>query len=217
MPSAAGEDLNLGEDGSLLDQGDSADGVNNPLKTGIRYADAVSTVSPTYAREIRDTPLGMGMEDTLRQRTDAVFGILNGVDYREWDPQRDPHLSAHFSPQDLRGKLINKGMLTATLGLKISTSQPLIGMVTRLAEQKGIDLLFDSVPPLLQARDFGLVVLGSGEPRYAGFFESLAQRFPGRVSYRSGFHVPLAHLIEPRCATFLMPARCAACVLSRMY
>jgi starch synthase len=217
MPSAAAADLNLGAAGSLLDQGDIAHGFINPLKTGIRHADAISTVSPTYAREIRDTPLGMGMQDALRQRADPVFGILNGVDYREWDPRHDPHLSAHFSPQDLRGKLINKEMLIATLGLKISTSQPLIGMVTRLTEQKGIDLLFDSVPALLQARDFGLAVLGSGDPRYAGFFESLMQRFPGRVSYRSGFDEPLAHLIEAGCDIFLMPSRYEPCGLNQMY
>ena len=216
MPSAAAADLNL-DLGALLDQGDFARGVINPLKTGIRYADAVSTVSPTYAREIRDTPLGMGMEDTLRQRADPVIGILNGVDYREWDPRGDPHLSAHFSPQDLRGKLINKEMLIATLDLKVSTAQPLIGMVTRLTEQKGIDLLFDSVPALLQARDFGLVVLGSGDRRYAEFFESLVQRFPDRVSYRSGFDEPLAHLIEAGCDIFLMPSRYEPCGLNQMY
>jgi starch synthase len=217
MPSAAAADLSLGAAASLLDQSDIAHGVINPLKTGIRYADAVSTVSPTYAREIRDTALGMGMQDTLRQRAEPVFGILNGVDYREWDPRHDPNLSAHFSPQDLRGKLINKEMLIATLGLKMTTSQPLIGMVTRLAEQKGIDLLFDSLPPLLQARDFGLAVLGSGESRYAGFFESLMQRFPSRVSYRSGFDEPLAHLIEAGCDMFLMPSRYEPCGLNQLY
>jgi starch synthase len=217
MSSAAAADLSLGESGSLLDRSDLAHGVINPLKTGIRYADAVSTVSPTYAREIRDTSLGMGMQDALRERADPVVGILNGVDYREWDPRHDPHLSAHFTPQDLRGKLINKEMLIATLELRMSTSQPLIGMVTRLAEQKGIDLLFDSVPQLLQARDFGLAVLGSGEQKYSGFFENLAQRFPNRVSYRSGFDEPLAHLIEAGCDIFLMPSRYEPCGLNQLY
>jgi starch synthase len=217
ISSAAAADLNLGASGFLLDQSDMGHGVINPLKTGIRYADAVSTVSPTYAREIRETSLGMGMQDALRERADPVVGILNGVDYREWDPRHDPHLTAHFTPQDLRGKLINKEMLIATLELKMSTSQPLIGMVTRLAEQKGIDLLFDSMPQLLQRRDFGLVVLGSGEARYAGFFESLARRFPGRMSYRSGFDEPLAHLIEAGCDIFLMPSRYEPCGLNQLY
>ena len=159
----------------------------------------------------------MGLQAALRERADRVTGILNGVDYQEWDPRYDPHLSAHFAPQDLRGKLINKEMLIATLQLKMSTTQPLIGMVTRLTEQKGIDLLFDSLPGLLQARDFGLAVLGSGDPKYAGFFASLAQRFPDRVSYRSGFDEPLAHLIEAGSDIFLMPSRYEPCGLNQMY
>jgi starch synthase len=217
ISSAAAPDLGLGADWSLLDQGDIARGVINPLKSGIRYADRVSTVSPTYAREICDTPLGMGMQSALREREDRVVGILNGVDYQEWDPLRDPHLSAHFGPQDLRGKLINKEMLLATLNLKMATSQPLIGMVTRLTEQKGIDLLFDSLPELLQSRSFGLAVLGSGEQKYAAFFQNLAQRFPDRVSYRSGFDEPLAHLIEAGSDIFLMPSRYEPCGLNQMY
>jgi starch synthase len=217
MSSAAAADLGLDSAWALLDQGDIGRGVINALKTGIKHADRVSTVSPTYAREICETPLGMGLEATLRERADRAVGILNGVDYQEWDPRHDPHLNAHFSPQDLRGKLINKEMLTATAGLKMPTSRPLIGMVTRLAEQKGIDLLMDALPDLLQARDFGLVVLGSGDPKYAAFFEGLAQRFADRVSYRSGFDEPLAHLIEAGSDIFLMPSRYEPCGLNQLY
>jgi starch synthase len=217
MASAAAPDLGLGAHWSLLDQGDIARSLINPLKTGIKYADRVSTVSPTYAREICDSTLGMGMQAALRERRDRVVGILNGVDYQEWDPRQDPHLSAHFSPEDLRGKLINKEMLLATLDLKMATSQPLIGMVTRLAEQKGIDLLFDALPELLQSRSFGLVVLGSGDEKYAAFFQSLAQRFADRVSYRSGFDEPLAHLIEAGSDMFLMPSLYEPCGLNQMY
>jgi starch synthase len=217
MSSAVAADLGLGAGWALLDQGDIARGVINPLKTGIKHAHAVSTVSPTYAREIRDGPLGMGLQLALRERADGVTGILNGVDYEEWDPRHDPHLSAHFSPQDLRGKLINKEMLIATAELKVPTSQPLIGMVTRLAEQKGIDLLMDSLPALLESRDFGLVVLGSGDAQYVAFFEGLAQRFAGRVSYRAGFDEPLAHLIEAGSDMFLMPSRYEPCGLNQMY
>jgi starch synthase len=126
-------------------------------------------------------------------------------------------LSAHFRPRDLRGKLINKEMLIATLELNLSTTQPLIGMVTRLVEQKGIDLLFDSLPALLQARDFGLALLGDGEPKYGAFFESLARRFPDRVAYRSGFDEPLAHLIEAGSDIFLMPSQYEPCGLNQMY
>jgi starch synthase len=217
ISSAAAPDLGLGAAWALLDQGDIARGVINPLKTGIKHAHSVSTVSPTYAREICETPLGMGLQVTLRERPDRVTGILNGVDYQEWDPRHDPHLNAHFSPQDLRGKLINKEMLTATVGLNMPTSQPLIGMVTRLTEQKGIDLLVDALPALLQVREFGLVVLGSGDGKYSAFFEQLAQRFADRVSYRTGFDEPLAHLIEAGSDIFLMPSRYEPCGLNQMY
>ena len=217
MPGNAAAYLGLGAASSMLDQSEIARGVINSLKTGIQHADSVSTVSPTYAREICDTPLGMGLQAAFRHRADRVTGILNGVDYQEWDPRNDPHLSAHFRPRDMRGKLINKEMLIATLELKLSTTQPLIGMVTRLAEQKGIDLLFDSLPALLQARDFGLAVLGSGDSKYGAFFESLAQRFPDRVSYRSGFDEPLAHLIEAGSDIFLMPSLYEPCGLNQLY
>ena len=217
MSSAAAPDLGIGAAWSLLDSGDMARGIINSLKTGIKHAHCVSTVSPTYAREICETPLGMGLQATLRERSDRVVGILNGVDYEEWDPRHDPHLSAHFAAQDLRGKLINKEMLIATANLKISTSQPLIGMVTRLSEQKGIDLLFDALPELLHARDFGLVVLGSGDEKYTDFFAGLAQRHADRVNFITRFDEPFAHLIEAGSDIFLMPSRYEPCGLNQMY
>ena len=217
MPSAALDDLGLGAAAARLDGGDLAHGIINPLKTGIIFADRVTTVSPTYAREICSAPLGMGMEAALRARTDPVAGILNGVDYRDWDPRHDPHLTAHFGPQDLRGKQTNKESLLAAAHLDPAATRPLIGMVTRLAEQKGIDLLFDALPALLYERDFGMVVLGSGDSRYVTFFEDLARRFPGRVSFRSGYDEALAHLIEAGSDMFLMPSRYEPCGLNQMY
>jgi starch synthase len=210
-------DIGLEGAWTKLDQADLARGVINPLKTGIKYADRVSTVSPTYAREICDTPLGMGLQATLRERHDRVVGILNGVDYREWDPRHDPHLQVHYGAADLRGKPINKQMLIDAIHLPMPPSLPLIGMVTRLTEQKGIDLLFEALPALLQSRDFGLVVLGSGDPRYVAFFEELARRFPNRVVYRKGFDNSLAHLIEAGSDIFLMPSRYEPCGLNQMY
>ena len=217
MPSAAVDDLGLGAAAARLDGGDLAHGIINPLKTGIIFADRVTTVSPTYAREICSAPLGMGMEAALRARPDPVAGILNGVDYRDWDPRHDPHLTAHFGPQDLRGKRTNKESLLAAAHLDPAATRPLIGMVTRLAEQKGIDLLFDALPSLLYERDFGLVVLGSGDSRYVTFFENLARRFPDRVSFRSGYDEALAHLIEAGSDMFLMPSRYEPCGLNQMY
>jgi starch synthase len=217
MPSAAAADLGLTDIEARLDPDDLAGGVINSLKTGIKFADLVTTVSPTYAREIREGPLGMGMQATLRARKDRVAGILNGVDYRNWDPRHDPHLKAHYGPQDLSGKRTNKELLIEAAGLEMVLPRPLIGMVTRLAEQKGIDLLFDALPSLLQAHDFGMVVLGSGDARYAAFFEELARRFPGRMAFRSGYDEPLAHLIEAGSDLFLMPSRYEPCGLNQLY
>jgi starch synthase len=159
----------------------------------------------------------MGLESALRARTDRVIGILNGVDYQEWDPRHDPHLSAHFGAQDLRGKALNKGLLIAATQLGMAPAVPLIGMVTRLTAQKGIDLLFDALPELLLARDFGLVVLGSGDSPYEIFFTELAQRFKGRVAYRAGYDESMAHLIEAGSDIFLMPSRYEPCGLNQMY
>jgi starch synthase len=159
----------------------------------------------------------MGMQETLKARHNGVIGILNGVDYREWDPRRDPHLTVHFDAADLHGKSINKERLLTSMGLRLEPHEPLIGMVTRLAEQKGIDLLFDALPALLGERDFGFLILGSGDDRYAAFFDDLTRRFAGRVAFRSGYDESLAHLIEAGSDMFLMPSRYEPCGLNQMY
>jgi starch synthase len=217
MPAAAAGDLGLGAFEDRLDARDRAAGIINSLKNGIKFADIVTTVSPTYAREICETPLGMGMQQTLRERRNGVLGILNGVDYNEWDPAHDRHLAAPFGPQDLRGKQVNKGLLLETCGLRPDLGKPLIGMVARLAEQKGIDLLMEALPPLLQERDFSFVILGSGDDRYVRFFTDLAKRFPGKAAFRSGHDEGLAHLIEAGSDMFLMPSRYEPCGLNQMY
>ena len=217
MPSAAAGDLGLEDVARFVDGEDLAHGVVNPLKTGIRFADLVTTVSPTYAREISEGPLGMGMQGALRARADQVVGILNGVDYGEWDPRQDPYLTAHYGPQELSGKRINKELLLAAFHLELAASRPLIGMVTRLAEQKGIDLLFEALPRALEERDFALTILGSGDRQYVAFFEDLARRFPGRVAFRAGYDESLAHLVEAGSDLFLMPSRYEPCGLNQMY
>jgi len=217
MPATAAADLGVAGYESWLDSADFAAGIINPLKNGIKLADVVTTVSPSYAREICDTPLGMGMQETLAARGNGVVGILNGVDYREWDPRHDPHLTVHFGPGHWQGKLANKESLLRSTGLAVEPRQPLIGMVTRLAEQKGIDLLFDALPALLKERDFGLVILGSGDARYVAFFDELSRRHPGRVAFRSGYDEAMAHLIEAGSDMFLMPSRYEPCGLNQMY
>jgi starch synthase len=217
MPATAIADLGLGSAESRLDAQDLAAGVINPLKTGIIFADAVTTVSPTYAREICEAPLGMGMEAALRARHEPIVGILNGVDYRQWDPRHDPNLTAHFDPRDLHGKLANKQRLLATTGLDIDVRTPLVSMITRLADQKGIDLLMDALPSALEDRDFGFLILGSGDDRYVRFFQELVRRFPARAAFHAGYDESLAHLIEAGSDMFLMPSRYEPCGLNQMY
>src|SRR5690606_3596366 len=124
----------------------------NFLKTGIVHADALTTVSPTYAAEIQGEELGMGLQHLLRARRDVLTGILNGVDYREWDPAHDPHIPCRYTRSDLRGKAVCKRALMQELGLEAAKGRPLAGMVTRLVAQKGIDLVRASVPRLLSER-----------------------------------------------------------------
>jgi starch synthase len=217
MAGSAAPDLGLGTAYALLDQDDLRQGFINPLKTGIKFADTVTTVSPTYAREICDGPLGMGMQEALRARVGGVAGILNGVDYADWDPRHDPHLTTHFSPQDLSGKAENKRRLLAAGGLDLPAGAPLMSVVSRLTDQKGFDLLFEVLPETLRRRDCGFIALGSGEARYVDFFERLAADFPGRVAFRSGYDEAFAHLIEAGSDIFLMPSRYEPCGLNQMY
>ncbi len=191
----------------------------NALRHGILYADAITTVSPTHAREICSDEYGMGLQDTLRTRAaqGAVSGILNGVDYDEWDPRRDRYLPLHYDPGRLEVKAQLKRQLLIRRGLTVPPVVPLAGVVSRLAMQKGIELMFDALPRLLDARALAVVVLGSGEPQYEQFFQRLEQRFGGRVSYERGYHDELAHWIEAASDMFLMPSRYEPCGLNQMY
>lgn len=200
-----------------LHQDDLKDGVINFLKTGILYAHLLTTVSPTYAREILGDDYGMGLNQLLRQRLPAVVGILNGVDYREWDPATDVHLPANYSPQDMSGKDICKEQLMQELGLDNLPSRPLIGIVSRLVGQKGFDLVQAVVPRMMTRRDFALVVLGSGEPRFESRFRWMQHHFAGRVCFYEGFNNKLAHWIEAGSDMFLMPSRYEPCGLNQMY
>jgi len=202
---------------SMLDAADYAAGNINLLKTGLAHADRITTVSPTYARELRTAEYGMGMETLLRRRTDAIVGILNGVDYDEWDPRRDPYLPQHYGANQLGVKAELKNEFTQRVQLGSGPRTALVGIVSRLATQKGFDLLFESLPLLLQAREFNLVVLGTGEARYENFFIGLQRRFPHRVHFERRYSDELAHWIEAASDLFLMPSRYEPCGLNQMY
>jgi len=198
------------------------------IKSGISFADAINTVSPTYAREILTSELGFGLDDVLRGRAAVLSGILNGVDYREWSPEADALIPARFSVDDLGGKAICKEHLLREFGLPVGGLQnqtalpddprcrPLIGIVSRFARMKGFDLVAEVVADIVEA-GANIVALGSGEPEYEELFRRMAADYPDHVGVRIGFDNRLAHLIEAGADIFLMPSRYEPCGLNQIY
>ena len=189
-------DLGLGDRVHMLYQDDLAEGRVNFLKLGVVYADLLTTVSPNYAKEVLEPEYGMGLQEVLKRRGDALVGILNGVDYAEWSPESDTFIPHNYDAKRIANKYKNKYQLMTELELDCGDDIPLFGMVSRLVGQKGIELVEQVMPEMLQNRRFALAVLGSGEPHYEQFFTWLQQRFPGRVNFFNGFNNRLAHLIE---------------------
>jgi len=189
------------------------------LKGGINFADTVTTVSPGYAREIRTPEYGEGLEGLLVHRQQVLTGILNGIDTDTWNPWTDPYLPAPFSAADLGGKRFAKRAVLTRYGLPddaTAMARPLIGMVSRLVGQKGLDLVWEG-RGALAAMDAAFVVLGSGERRYEEMWRDLAAAHPTRIGVRVGFDEGLAHLIEGGADLFLMPSRFEPCGLNQMY
>jgi starch synthase len=215
--AAAAADVGPGVSPDALHQADLAAGRVNPMRHGILYADAVTTVSPTYAQEIRTPEGGYGLDAELRARQDAVSGILNGVDYDDWNPATDRYLPFNYSRDDMGGKARNRESLLDLLRMPAAANVPLVGMVTRLTRQKGIDLLEQALPGLFQRHDFRFVALGSGEPQYERFMHGLQEKFPGRAVFYSGYSEELAHFIEAASDIFLMPSLYEPCGLNQMY
>ncbi len=186
------------------------------LKAGIFYADSVSTVSPSYAKEIQTAEFGFGLEGLLSQRGNEIKGILNGIETDEWNPKTDPHLIKNYSTKALAGKGQVKQALQEKLGLQIDASAPLLGVVSRLTHQKGLDML----PPISQQLiDAGcqLVVLGSGEAALESAFSLLAKAYPKQVSVTISYNETLSHQIMAGCDLFIMPSRFEPCGLNQMY
>lgn len=187
------------------------------MLTGLLYANAITTVSPSYAREVQRPEHGVGLDAFLRERASVLFGILNGIDEDEWNPGRDPKIPHAYSIDDLGGKELNKKALLAEARLPYVHEVPVMAIVSRLAWQKGFELCFEVLPRLLARRAVQLVVLGTGEPQYESFFRSLSHRFPKQVSYLDRFSEPAAHLFEAGADMFLMPSRYEPCGLNQMY
>jgi starch synthase len=220
QPAAAAGELLPAPDLGALHQEELRAGRINMLRHGVMYADAITAVSPTYAREITTPEYGLGLEDTLRARGTAVVGILNGVDYSIWDPRVDPYLPLHFNAAKLHLKAQLKLQLQQRLGLApLLPAQrvPLVGVVSRLVAQKGFELLRDCLPPLVAAGRLQLAVLGSGEAPLEEFFAVLARLHPQAVHFHRGYSEELAHWIEAGSDMFLMPSRYEPCGLNQMY
>jgi starch synthase len=214
FPPATLNDLGLGR--SLFHmEGLEFFGDVSLLKAGIVYSDAITTVSPTYAKEIQTPEHGFGFDGLLRSRAYKLTGILNGVDYREWDPRNDPHIAAPYSIDDLAGKAACKRALLAEMGLA-DENRPVIGIVSRFASQKGLDIFMDIAAEVAE-EDVTFAVLGSGESEIESAFLGFAQDRPDKFGVRIGYDNGLAHRIEAGADMFLMPSRYEPSGLSQMY
>ena len=185
------------------------------LKAGLQYADAITTVSPTYADEIRTAGLGMGLDGLLRSRGDAVHGIVNGIDLAEWDPGTDPRLAANFSVRSLGARAGNRRAVEKRFGLKRDKG-PIFAVISRLTWQKGVDLIVDAVDHII-ANGARLVVLGSGDSAFEGALLAAAARHRGRIGVVTGYDEALAHLIQAGADAILIPSRFEPCGLTQLY
>jgi starch synthase len=187
------------------------------MKGGLVFSDLITTVSPTYAREIQTPEAGMGLDGVLRARSASLYGILNGVDYREWSPERDGYLEGHYSADDLSGKAVNKAALQRDLRLPVRADLPVLGHVGRMVEQKGIDLLLEACAPFLGGGRMQLALVGSGEKRFEDAARALAAAHPQQCSVVISYNETLAHRIEAGSDAFLMPSRFEPCGMNQMY
>src|SRR5258707_10665139 len=188
----------------------------NFLKGALAYSDFVTTVSRKYSQEIQTAEFGFGLDGVLKERAQTVTGILNGVDYEEWNPETDKYIAVHYSANDLTGKRECKGDLLAAAGLNADANFPVIGIVSRFAAQKGFDLI-GQIVDRLALEDVLLIVLGSGDRLYEEMFLRLARRVPGKVSVRVAYDNALAHKIEAGADMFLMPSHYEPSGLSQLY
>ena len=199
-------------DTPLLEYGDCI----NLLKGGVETANRVTTVSPTYAQEILDPWFAYGLESILQERKWKLSGILNGIDTELYDPETDENIYANYTADDLSGKAANKLELQKRLNMEQKADAPLVGMVTRMVSQKGLDLVRDSLERLMQDTDMQFVILGSGEWDYENYFKNMQNKYPGRLCSCFGFIPELSHKIYAAADIFLMPSKSEPCGLAQM-
>lgn len=189
----------------------------NFMKSGLLYADAINTVSETYANEIRtDEKLGAGFKNIFAKRKDSLYGIVNGIDTKIWNPEIDKVIVKKYSIKNIEDKVKNKEELTRKFGFKFDESVPILGIVTRLFDSKGIDLITEIFPSLMKM-NIQFVVLGTGDKKYHTFFEKMAVKYPDKFACYLGFNDELAHIIEAGVDIYLMPSMYEPCGLNQMY
>ena len=188
----------------------------NFLKTAILTSDIINTVSETYVKELLTEDFGAGMEFFLKKREKDFYGILNGVDYNIWNPEKDVYIPHHYNLSDLSAKLKDKKALLKRVNLPADEKKPLIGIISRLVEQKGFSL-FENITEELMKLDAVWVILGNGEPKYEEMLSAMAKKNPGKISLYLGYYDELAHMIEAGADIFLMPSRFEPCGLNQIY
>jgi starch synthase len=186
------------------------------IKGGIAYADRITTVSPTYALEIQTPAFGYGLEGLLAHRRDYLFGIINGIDTNEWNPETDPHIRQHYNVHSLHEKKHNKSELQRRVNLPVNDNVPLFGLISRLVEQKGIDMVIDCLPDMVTL-PMQFVLLGNGDKSFEQRLQNLARLYPDKIVIVIDYDESLAHLIEAGVDVFLMPSRFEPCGLNQMY
>jgi len=187
----------------------------NLLKGGIIFSDFINTVSPTYAKEIQTKEFGFGLEGLLKKRKDVLSGILNGIDYSVWDPDADEFIIQNYSARDIERKILNKEDLQRQCGLALNAELPVLGIVSRLAKQKGFDILTASLEELCKM-DLQLIILGIGDDKYHQLLKAAAKKYPKVVALNLNFDDPLAHKIYAGCDIFLMPSKYEPCGLGQL-
>ncbi|MCG3133894.1 MAG: Glycogen synthase [Planctomycetes bacterium] len=215
FPFARAAETGLGPVAHMLHQDEARAGRFSFLTTGLLWADALTVVSPTHAREVQTPEHGFGLDALLRAR--GVVGILNGIDHDVWDPSRDAHLPARYSPNDLSGKAVCRAELLRETGLAPTPGGPVFGVVSRLTAQKGFELFQEALLPVLASRDVRIVCLGSGSREIAGMLGDMARAFPRKFAFREGYDERMAHRIEAGADAFLMPSLFEPCGLNQMY
>jgi starch synthase len=186
------------------------------IKGGLVYSDRINTVSPTYAKEIQQAEFGYGLDPLLNHRSQQLSGIINGIDTDVWNPETDKLLVQNYSRDSLRGKLENKLVLQKQLNLPVKKGIPIIAMISRLVEQKGLQSILDAMPELMQL-PLQIVILGSGEKHYEEALLDWANQFPDKLSLTIGYNEVLAHQIEAAADMYLMPSTFEPCGLNQLY